>query len=141
MRALIVAGVILGGLSAAEAADLPVRAVAPVAPAAVMPVSHWTAVYIGGFVGGAWANLHYADPTAAASGSAKANGFVGGGFAGFDYELANKFVVGGKISVPFGSVSGSTTVLSIGPPGPTSGRFQWATNINGTVGYDMGMWM
>ena len=139
MRALLVGAAILSTMSVASAADLPVKAIPPVTPTAV---SNWTGTYVGGFVGGDWANLGYvSDPTAGASGSAKASGVVGGAYAGYDYELSNKFVLGAKVSVPFGSVSGSTTVFSLGPPGPTSGRMQWATNINGTIGYDMARWM
>ncbi len=136
MRAFVVAAVVLSGLSTAQAADLIAKA--PI----VRPVpSDWTGVYVGGFVGGAWANLHYSDPAAAADGSTTASGFVGGVYAGYDYELANRFVLGAKVVVPLGEVSGNTTVLSLGPAAPSSGRMRWATNINGTLGYDMGWWM
>jgi len=139
MRALLVVAAISSSMSVASAADLPVKAPPPALPA---PVANWTGFYLGGFVGGAWANVGYvSDPTAQGNGSAKASGVVGGGYVGFDYELSNRFVLGAKVSVPVGGVSATTTVLSLGPPAPSSGKMQWATNINGTVGYDMGQWL
>jgi hypothetical protein len=50
LRAFVVAGFVIGSVSAASAAD---RYKAPYAPMpAPMPVSDWTAFYVGGFAGG-----------------------------------------------------------------------------------------
>ena len=68
--------------SAAVAADLPVKAPAPVAVAAT-----WTGFYAGLNAGYGWASL--SDP----SGTDNLNGFVGGGQAGYNWQF-NNIVVG-----------------------------------------------
>jgi opacity protein-like surface antigen len=69
----------------------------------------------------------------------------GGGLLGYEYELPNRFVVGARISAPFGGTVTAGTVPAIFtglPAGSTvTGKFNWATTVNATIGYDMGQWM
>jgi outer membrane immunogenic protein len=135
---LAVAGV-LAATSLAEAADLSLKA-----PPAPVAVSNWTAVYIGGYVGGSWANAHFCGFSGGATcNDLSVNGVVGGGYIGFDYELPNRVVVGARLSAPFGSLnSDNNAPLGFGAPGTTvSAKFNWAVMASGTVGYDMGQWM
>jgi len=137
MRTLTIVGVTLGSLTAAQAADLGVKA--PVVP--TVPVSNWTGLYIGGFAGGAWANATLVNSGPAASGTFNENGFVGGMYIGYDYELPNKFVVGARISAPLGAIT-HTVAVPLGLPGETAtSKFQWGTAVNLIFGYDMGQWM
>jgi len=108
----LLAGVIsLGVAGTASAADMAVKA-RPLPPPA--PIFTWTGFYIGGFVGGAWAdgNAVTTDPcntivglsTCLARGFGTFNGiaptaygldssFIGGGTIGFNYQVSN-FVFG-----------------------------------------------
>jgi outer membrane immunogenic protein len=137
MKKLLVgiAGAVLGMVTAANAADFPVKA-GPYAP--MVQTSNWTGVYIGGFAGGSWANADYC--AFGTCSSIDPSGFVGGVYVGYDYELPNRFVVGARVSVPLGSVNQTTNVPFL--PGDTfKAQMQWAVTANGIIGYDMGLWM
>ncbi len=143
MRIMFLAAASLAAVTSfAEAADLPFKA-----PPQPVAVSNWTAVYIGGYAGGTWANSHFCGFGGSTVGEAcnnlKISGFVGGGYVGFDYELPNRVVIGARLSAPFGSFSGNdSAALGFGPPGATiTAKFNWALLANGTVGYDFGPWM
>jgi outer membrane immunogenic protein len=140
MKKLLVgiAGAVLGMMTAANAADFPVKA-GPYTP--MVQASNWTGVYIGGFAGGSWVNADYCVAFAGCN-SVDPSGFVGGAYVGYDYELPNRFVIGARVSVPLGSVSESAAVTLPFIFGDTfDGKMQWAVAANGILGYDMGPWM
>jgi outer membrane immunogenic protein len=133
---------LMAAVSVAQAAGLPLKApIAPVDP------HNWTAFYIGGFIGGTWADGNFCpSPGATLLGSCndfKVNGVVGGGYIGADYELPNRIVLGARLSAPVGSITGTQSApLGFGPPGTTiSAKFKYALIGTGTVGYDFGPWM
>jgi outer membrane immunogenic protein len=138
MRTLIVAGLFLSSVAAAHAADL-AAAKMPYAPAPVS-IPNWTGIYLGGFAGGSWV-----DGTFSGNGgfppsqSFKESGFIGGIYLGYDYELANKFIFGGRLSVPLGSVNTTSTITSLAPD-TVAPKMQWATMADLIFGYDMGQW-
>jgi len=70
----------------AKAADLPVRA-----PAYVAPVFSWTGFYIGGNIGGAWAQRDVTDSVLGLNfDNGTSNGvFIGGGQIGGNYQVGN----------------------------------------------------
>src|SRR5919109_4941610 len=99
LRAFVVAGFVIGSVSAASAAD---RYTPPYAPMpAPMPVSNWTAFYVGGFAGGSRVTETYCSPAGVCPPHVTGSGFVGGVYIGYDYELPNRFVVGARIAAPF----------------------------------------
>jgi outer membrane immunogenic protein len=93
MKKTLLASVALLSLSAAaSAADLPSRR-APAPVVAALPVFTWTGLYVGANAGYGWS----VDDTATINGATvdlgEANGFVGGGQVGFNYQIG-AFVVG-----------------------------------------------
>ena len=146
-RALFAIGVLLGGLGGANAADLAVKA--PYAPLSPVPVSNWTGVYVGGFIMGAWASGNYCAPflNGANDGCAdqKSTAFGGGGYLGFEYELSNRFVVGAKITAPFGAFNNpkapAGSLIAVLPNTTFAADENYAVLIDATVGYDMGKWL
>lgn len=76
-------------ISASGAADLPLKA--PIK--APLPVLSWTGCYVGANIGGGWADKDYTDPLALPPanilGSHTANGWVGGGQVGCDYQVGS----------------------------------------------------
>ena len=89
----------------AMAADLATRA-----PPPMLPVFSWTSFYIGGNLGGAWANTTITDSLYGLSFSNGSNAvFVAGGQVGFNYQFSGGFVVG------------------------IEGNFDWAANNNNSV--------
>lgn len=121
MRRLGIASILIAAASlsvglgqVAQAADLPPRP-AYTQPVIVAPAFSWTGFYLGGNVGGAWANgdvLSNFGSTWATSNAV----FIGGGQAGFNYQMGGfvagvegdfDFTTGGKSSgfvdtVPYG---------------------------------------
>src|SRR5438477_4531371 len=142
-RIIVAAGILVSAMSVAGAADLPMKAPAPML--SPVPVSNWTAAYVGGFVGGSWGNGNVCHFGVAAYTCAdlKASGFFGGAYVGYDYELPNRVVVGARISVPLGSFGNTDAPpAGFGPVGTTvKTTFNWAVTADVRFGYDMGQWM
>ena len=90
----LVAGIIsIGAVGAASAADMPVKAAPPPPP----PLPSWTGFYIGGDIGGAWADSSsttifsdsaFATPFVATN-SFNRSGFIGGFYYGYNWQVAN----------------------------------------------------
>src|SRR5438445_541925 len=82
---------------AANAADVRARPApyAPPPPAYAPPPFSWTGFYLGGNIGGAWANRDVIDPFLGVNfGSGNSNGvFIGGGQLGYNWQI-NYFVLG-----------------------------------------------
>src|SRR5262245_51780962 len=98
----------------ATAADLRPRAPAPYQPPPP-PVFTWTGCYIGGNIGGGWASKSSTDAAGAVTGvvgadlgSHTADGFIGGGQVGCDYQ-AGFWVVGVQGVFEGSDMKGSNT--------------------------------
>ena len=69
-------------------ADLPIKA--PVAPIYAPPLFNWTGWYFGGNVGGGWTQGTVIDASTGGSfGAGNQGTFIGGGQAGFNYQVGN----------------------------------------------------
>ena len=87
-KLLVAASFSILGIGPSVAADMPVKAaVAYKTPA---PIATWTGCFIGANIGGGWASKNYNDPLAAPPGnilgSHTADGLIGGGQLGCDYQ-------------------------------------------------------
>jgi outer membrane immunogenic protein len=115
MKKVLVASVALIALGTgiANAADLPVKT-AP-APVYVPSPFTWTGCYIGGNVGGLWAQTSWADTLSGLtwSNNSTSGRFIGGGEGGCNYQMGT-FVIG------------------------IEGDFDWAGNKNDTNGAIVG---
>jgi outer membrane immunogenic protein len=113
-RSLVLAG--LGALVAAQtasAADMAVKAIAPVA----VP-SNWTGFYLGGQVGGGWASntqTNITGTTAFLPGTVlnalTPSGFIGGVYGGYNYQI-NQYLVGIDADYSWADLTGNATDLS-----------------------------
>lgn len=116
---------IAGPLTAAKAADMPLKAPAPAAPAAY----DWSGIYIGGNVGGGWSQNEVSDPGLGflgtilgvpATQTTNSSGFLGGVQAGANYQIG-RLVVGGEIDWDWSGINGTNTsalapLIAILPP-------------------------
>jgi outer membrane immunogenic protein len=136
MKTILVASVALAALGSASAfaADIPARAPYYKAPV-VAPYDPWTGCYVGAQVG--WAGIRdrqdLSSPTFALSVTDSANGIVGGGHLGCNYQV-NQIVFGVEGDLEASSIKDSFT---IGPPFVnTTGteRLQWQGSVRGRLG-------
>jgi outer membrane immunogenic protein len=147
-----------GFVGAASAADMPVKA-PTYRPADVAPYN-WTGFYIGGNIGYGWGNSSYsfsADNGAGQgllntgiggispqSGSFRANGLIGGGQLGYNWQFERAWVAGIEADFAASNVRGdgspaATTNLGIGgiQPAliPASRNLDWFGTVRGRLGF------
>jgi outer membrane immunogenic protein len=115
-----------------QAADLPIRpAPAPMAPIAYAPpVYNWSGIYIGGNLGGGFANSTWSDPFSGSNNTFSKNGFIGGGQIGANYQF-NWLVVGIEGDFDWTGLKGNGTD-SVGDAINT--KTQWTSTIDGRIG-------
>jgi outer membrane immunogenic protein len=124
--ALVAAG--MGYANVALAADLARPPPPPPAPVYVPPPFSWTGFYLGGNVGGAWAQGNVTDNLTGASFSGSSNGaFIGGGQVGFNYQFSN-LVVG--LEGDFDWASNNNTSNNVVIAGPLGLGHTFAAGIN-----------
>jgi outer membrane immunogenic protein len=125
----------------ASAADLPTKApgYAPVAPIAYS----WTGFYLGGQGGVGWFSSQTTDVDATTSfpagfvqGTIDGNGLLGGGYAGFNYQI-NQFVIGidGDYSWADLTGQGNDTSPINGGTSHHNEKVKWIATVTGRLGY------
>lgn len=131
---LLSSSLLLAMAASAAAADLPSEKGPPVYAPPPPPVFSWTGVYIGAQAGYGWG--HTSDYTLFPRGAvvqdvgSNSSGFIGGGHAGYNYQIG-QFVVGLE-----GDVNGSTShsnETNFGFVG--DGREEFDASIRGRIGY------
>jgi outer membrane immunogenic protein len=116
----------------ASAADLPPaprpQAVAPVVFAP--PVYNWTGIYVGGNLGGGFANSSWSDPFTAGTNTFNKGGFIGGGQIGGNLQY-NWLVVGIEGDFDWTGLKGSGTDSA---GNAINTQTQWTSTVTGRVG-------
>jgi outer membrane immunogenic protein len=119
-------------VASANAADLPLaprpQAVAPVMYAP--PVYNWTGIYVGGNLGGAFANSSWSDPFAGANNTFSKGGFIGGGQIGANLQY-NWLVVGVEGDFDWTGIKGSGTDSLANAINTNT---QWTATATGRIG-------
>jgi outer membrane immunogenic protein len=132
-------------IAAASAADMPLKA--PRAPYAA--AYSWTGLYIGGEIGGGWSRqtITQVDPSGGfpagfVNSPTNLNGFLGGGYAGYNYQM-NNIVIGIDGYYDGADLTGSGSDIS-----PTTGnvsnkndRMKWDSAITGRLGLANNNWL
>lgn len=132
---LAVAGVTTG-TGIASAADIQ-RPVYKAPPAGVMPVAYdWTGFYVGGHVGYGWADKSWQDGFGLFGISQRANGFLGGGQAGFNYQVG-QFVFGVEGDMSWSGMKGSTNTLA----SSFNTDVDWTATLTGRLGMAFDRWL
>jgi len=153
----------------AQAADV-VQTYEPpaLAPAVeIAPAFSWDGFYVGGQIGGSWSDTDVSVGVSNAAGSrgarhsADADGFIGGIYAGYNFDLGNDIVIGLETDFIWGSADESTGTHRFDVSGlgitytPTGGTIQkinaldyavgveqkWAGATRVRVGYAMDRWL
>jgi outer membrane immunogenic protein len=137
-RILLTSAALAALLSApAMAADL-ARPIYKAPPPAPVPVFTWTGCYIGGHVGGLWANKDWTDRTpgdpAVSFGGHDADSWLGGVQAGCDYQFAGGFVIGIQGDYAWTDAKGSNANTAI-PELTDESKIKSHATVTGRVGY------
>ena len=129
--------------SGAMAADLS-RPVYKAPPAGALPVTYdWTGFYIGGHIGYGWADKSWQDLVGFGNVSHKADGFLGGGQVGFNYQTG-MFVFGVEGDFSWADIKGGSTIgpvigLPLGANFDTTVDF--TSTLTGRLGLAFDRWL
>jgi outer membrane immunogenic protein len=149
MKQALIAAVALATFvgTPALAADMALKAPPPSAP-----VATWTGWYIGADVGGTWFNQSATwNPLPSAvgfnafpiTGTERGSGLIGGVYAGYNYQISPKGLVGIEADISGtranGNVTQVITAFATGIPVPgsftsMSSRLDWLSSVRGRIG-------
>jgi outer membrane immunogenic protein len=123
---LLAAAIVIGSTAGALAAD-------PSLPIEDVPVGfNWTGGYIGGQVGYAWGDSHYyVVDTDTVTGRPDPDGFLGGVYVGYNYQLQNNVVLGVDADFAWASVDGTDDEVIE----TISGDLNWSGAVRARLGY------
>ena len=106
-------------------------------PAGVLPVAYdWTGFYIGGHIGYGWAQNNWTDSFGLVSTGNDANGILGGGQVGYNYQIG-QFVLGVEGDFSAAGISGGTTALSSN----FNTNVDWTSTVTGRLGMAFDRWL
>ena len=143
----------LTAASSAQAADVVMNQ--EPAPVVAAPAFSWTGFYAGGQIGGSWSDTDQKIKGRSnvqnfagfgKSFSPDPSGFIGGLYAGYNYDLGNNIVIGADTDWVWGDMdeSDSATYLK-GQEGEykVNGKIKekWAGSTRARIGYAMDRWM
>jgi outer membrane immunogenic protein len=159
MRAFLAAIGTIALASSAIAADLPIRAPAPLP----VPVLTWTGFYIGGNVGGSWGHSDVSNNSVTTNGLLTSGNvglnvgtfpgpnrsfdfdgaFTGGFQAGYNYEFFNHVVLGVEGDFEWTDNKGNDSFNASvqGPTDSTASKAEWFATIRGRLGYSFGRFL
>jgi outer membrane immunogenic protein len=134
------------GTAVAGAADMPVKAPPP--PPPPPPLFTWTGFYVGGNIGGAWANNTWRDTFFGTNFNNNNNNngrFIGGGQVGVNYQVG-QFVIGGEWDFDWaGNNNNNNNVGVILPNGNniviTNNNNSWITTVAARFGWAVDHWL
>jgi outer membrane immunogenic protein len=131
-------------LQTASAADMPVKAPIYKAPRSVTASDIWSGLYIGGHLGGAWAQTRASDPLGISGPAGVFNGRTGSSFIGGPQIGANwqtgAYVFGIQGDVSFGNMDGAIPSPNIGTEA-LSFNVRSVTTVTGRLGYAWDTWL
>jgi outer membrane immunogenic protein len=131
-KTLIAAVACVAGASCAVAADI-LRPSLPAVPVA----ADWTGLYAGGHVGYAWdsrdATIFSPAGAALASGSTSANGIMGGGQIGYNFQVTPSWVLG--LEADASGASLNSTAVGASGFGARENKINAFGTVRGRLGY------
>ena len=126
------------GTSVAGAADMPVKAPPPPPP----PVFSWTGFYIGGNIGGAWANNEWTETFFHTNFNNDRAVFIGGGQIGVNYQIG-QFVVGAEWDGDWAANNNNSRAIGIPGVGliAVTSNNRWITTVAARFGFTVDRWL
>ncbi len=115
------------GMSAANAADA-IQYQEP-APAVAAPSFSWNGAYIGGQIGYGWGRTHYTSILNEKKFSP--DGFLGGLYAGYNFDLGNSFILGADADVTYNDLKKTIDL----PLESFGSELRWSGAVRARSGY------
>ena len=116
---------------AASAADLPVKAPPLMAP---LPIAYnWTGFYVGADIGYGWGSTDHTFSNGSPAGNSDPNGVLGGGFVGYNYQVAS-WVFGLEGDIEGSGMSGSFSNVTMGSSTATA-KLTLDASVRGRIGF------
>jgi outer membrane immunogenic protein len=132
MKKIMYASLAIAALAASPALAADMRAPVMKAPPIPAPIYTWTGCYIGGNVGWARTETRVTDLDGFDEGRHTADGIVGGGQVGCDYQFASNWVLGAQGIFDAAGFSGN----HVGPEDETfHSRTRWFATLTGRLGF------
>ena len=134
MNKLLIAACVIATLieTPAFAADMALKAPPPPPP----PPFSWTGFYIGGELGGAWANGHVNDSLFGLNVSSNHDGWLGGAVVGYNYQTSNVvFGIEGDFDWTSLNATGNGVFIPAVGTLQASAKTDWITTVAGRVGF------
>lgn len=113
----------------------------------VAPVGfNWTGGYIGGQVGYGWGDVYQtSDPAPGDYAHPDPDGWLGGVYAGYNYQFANNVVLGADADFAWTGADGSDLFYNSGVPAPDQYRstfdVEWSGAVRARLGYAVDRWL
>lgn len=104
------------------------------------PIFTWSGFYIGGNIGGAWANSSLSDQATTLTYSTNHSGFIGGGQLGYNYQIRN-LVLGIEWDFDWTSIGDTRSGIFFGNAFQASADTDWITTLSGRVGLTVERWL
>jgi outer membrane immunogenic protein len=137
MKKFLLAATLLCGVTgSAFAADAIVQEEVIVTPAAF----NWTGGYVGGQVGYLWGDGNFT--SAAGDADVNPDGWLGGIYAGYNYQMANNVVLGVDADFAWtGADDSSPAMIGLVQVGRLDTELQWEGAVRGRLGYAVDRFM
>ncbi|MBB5700241.1 outer membrane immunogenic protein [Ochrobactrum daejeonense] len=134
LKALLLASTVaLAAATGAQAADAVIEP--EPAPVVIAPTFTWNGAYIGGQIGYGWGESDF-DGDLYSYGNIKPDGFLGGIYAGYNFDLGNNIVLGIDGDVTYNDVSKGVDVFDGDVVvGDFETKLRWSGAVRARVGY------
>src|SRR5690606_22206253 len=124
---LLAAAATLLGITAANAAE-------PTLPDTVnTPAFSWSGAYLGGQIGHDWGKSRFTDPNF--SEDIDANGFGGGLYAGYNFDLGSNLIIGLEGDITYNNAKGQFAEDLGGIITGADSELRWSGTVRARAGY------
>lgn len=105
------------------------------APVAAVSGFSWDGAYIGGEIGWGWARTKFDHVSAGRLSEFKPNGFIGGVYAGYNFDAGNNIILGVDGNFDYNRMKKSLTVNSGDIQASAETQLQWSGAVRARAGY------
>lgn len=133
MTLLLASTVALVAATGAKAADAIVYE--EPAPVVVAPTFTWNGAYLGGQIGYGWGKSRFSQFGEAGALNIKPDGFLGGLYAGYNFDLGNSVVLGIDGDVTYNNLKDSYSITDGTDSASLESKLRWSGAVRARAGY------